>query len=436
MSRDLLGGMAPDLLHCVNCFKATFGVSRALAATSRYGRCPSDVVMSVFFRLRGVGKTMAGNSIGAIVGSLVVGGLVGAGVTLAVYKSQRGGGTQGASTAGSCSIEGANAASQELFKVNGTPYTAADLPTDAQDVYFQVESQAFRSKRDFIEDVALRIALAKEKDPAVTMAALPALNDLLQLPEPAEAEMKEFYKKNEKNLPPGSTYEQIKPQLKQFLASRSLSSEVSKKVTELEQAGKLTFSFSEPVPPVVDLPLQRYPSKGSADAPVTLVEVADFLCPHCRSAQAEVTAIMSEMGAKVRLVKVSFALRPSGLSGYLSRGAFCAAKQSPDAYWEYEEKAFAVPLESAQNVSPDAEKEFKQIAVSLAKDTKLDAAALEECVSSQEAQDHVSRTNQEFGAKGVTGTPTFFINNRKVMLAGKSLREVVANSLSGATKSN
>jgi predicted DsbA family dithiol-disulfide isomerase len=95
-----------------------------------------------------------------------------------------------------------------------------------------------------------------------------------------------------------------------------------------------------------------------------------------------------------------------------------------------------VPLESAQNVSPDAEKEFKQIAVSLAKDTKLDAAALEECVSSQEAQDHVSRTNQEFGAKGVTGTPTFFINNRKVMLAGKSLREVVANSLSGATKSN
>ena len=381
-----------------------------------------------------MGSLMSGNSLGAIVGGLVIGALLGVGGTLAVKKDS--GGVGGTAADGTCTIDGASAASAELFKVRGESYTAADLPSDVQDVYFQVESQAYRSKRDFIEDVALRIALAKEKDPAVTVASLPPLNQLLELTEPTEAEMTEFFKKNERNLPPGSTYEQIKPQLKQFLSSRSLSSEVSKKVTELEQQGQLSFSFAEPLPPVVELPIANYPTKGNANAAVTVVEVSDYMCPHCRAVKTEVDAVMGEMSEKIRLVQVNFSLRPTGLSGFLARGAYCAGKQGSEAFWTYHDKAHTVPLESAQNVSPDAQKEFVNIAVSVAKDTKIDAKALEECVSSPEAEQHVNTTIQEFSAKGVTGTPTFFVNNRKVMLAGKSLRDVIAAAVSPSSTKN
>jgi protein-disulfide isomerase len=380
---------------------------------------------------------MAGNALGAVVGSLVVGALIGVGGTLAVNNSGKGTfGSGGTSKDGSCSLDGAGTGNSELFKIDGNPYSAADLPSDVQDVYFQVESQAFRSKKDFIEDIALRFALAKEKDPAVTTASIPPLNDLLELPQPSEEEMKDFYKKNEKNLPPGSTYEQIKPQLQQFLSSRSLSSEVSRKVAELEQAGRLSFSFVEPVPPVVDLPIADHPSRGGANAVATLVDVSDYLCPHCRSVKAEVDAVVEEFGDKVKVVHIDFALRPTGLSGYLARGAFCARKQSEEAYWVYHNKAFAVPLESAQNTSADAEKEFLSIAVSLAKDTAIDAKALEDCVASQESQDHINKTVQEMASKGVSGTPTFFLNNRKVMLSGKSLREVVAAAVNAAPTSS
>lgn len=381
---------------------------------------------------------MASNSIGAVVGSLVLGTLIGIGGTFAVTKGGFKKSGSGSSAGETCSVDGVGGGSADLFTVDGKTYTASDLPTDSQDVYFQVENQAYRGKKDFLEDVALRIALAKEKNPAADMASLPPLTELLSLPQPSEEEMKEFYKKNEKNLPPGSTYEQLKPQLKQFLGSRSLSSEVSKKVTELEKAGRLKFAFAEPVPPRVELPVGEYPSKGNEKAAVTLVEVSDYLCPHCRSVKPEVDSILSEMGDKVKVVQVNFSLRPTGLSGYLARGAYCASKQSADFFWKYHDKAFAVPLDAQQNVSPDANKEFLKVAVEAGKETGADVKALEGCIESAEATDFVNKTNQVFGGKGVSGTPTFFLNNRKLVLAGKSLRESVIAAVKdgGATKSN
>jgi protein-disulfide isomerase len=382
---------------------------------------------------------MANSSIGAVVGSLVLGTIIGIGGTYAVTKGgiKKLGGS--GSSGDTCSVDGAGGGSADLFTIGGKAYTSADLPNDSQDVYFQVENQAYRGKRDFLEDVALRIALAQEKNPSVDLAALPPLSELLSLPQPSEEEMKEFFKKNEKNLPPGSTYEQLKPQLQQFLGSRSLSTEVAKKVTELEQAGKLKFSFAEPVPPRVELPVADYPSKGNANAAFTLVEVSDYLCPHCRTVKPEVDAILAEMGDKVKVVQVNFSLRPTGLSGYLARGAYCASKQSADFFWKYHDKAFTVPLDAQQNVSPDANKEFLKVAVEVGKDTGADVKALESCIDSAEATDYVSKTNQVFGSKGVSGTPTFFLNNRKLVLAGKGLRESVAAAVKdggSATKSN
>lgn len=381
---------------------------------------------------------MAGNALGVVIGGVVIGAVAGVGGTLAVLQKQ-GKMTTGTESVSAvtetCSIAGAapaGGAATHLFTVDEKAYGVDDLPADAQDVLFQVESQAYRSKRDFLEDVALRIALAKEESGSVDTTSLPPLKSLMALSEPSEEEMKDFYERNKKNLPPDSSYEQIKPQLKQFLSNRSLSADVSKKVTELEEAGRLRFGFSAPVPPLVELPVTEYPSKGSASAAVTLVEVSDYLCPHCRNVKPEVDEVLKEFGEKIRFVHVDFSLRPTGLSGYLAKGGFCARKQSDEAYWKYHDKAFTVPLEAAQAVSPDAPKEFKSQAVAAAKDAVSDVAEFEACLDSVEAQQYVTQTNQVFSEKGVSGTPTFFLNNRKLVLAGKSLRDAVAQALSGS----
>lgn len=380
---------------------------------------------------------MAGNALGVVIGGVVIGAVAGVGGTLAVLEKQgkmSTGSPSASSSSETCAIEGAassGSASGSLFAVDGQSYGAADLPADVQDVLFQVESQAYSSKRDFLEDVALRVALAKDKSGDVDTTQLPTLSDLIGPSEPSEEEMKDFYEKNKKNLPPDASYEQIKPQLKQFLANRSLSSDVSKRVSELEKAGRLSFAFVAPVPPLVDLPVADYPSKGGAAAAVTLVEVSDYLCPHCRNVKTEVTEVLKEFGDQIRFVQVDFALRPSGLSGVLVKGGYCARKESEETYWKYHDKAFEVPLDAAQSVSPDAAKEFKNHAVAAAKDVVSDVAAFETCLDSPEALGHVTKTNQVFSEKGVSGTPTFFLNNRKLVLAGRTLRDAVSSALSG-----
>ncbi len=383
---------------------------------------------------------MSGNAMGMVLGGVLLGAVAGVGGTLAYNQQNQSGSTSSPSAEeATCAVGGAvgnSAASSALFSVDGTSYSAADLPSDVQDVLFQVENQSYRSKRDFLEDVALRVALAKDKMSTVDMKSLPPLSALMEGGEPEESEMKEFFEKNKKNLPPGATYEQIKPQLKQFLANRSLSTSVSKKVSEFEKSGRLQFGFAAPVPPLVQLPVEKYPSKGSASAAHTLVEVSDYLCPHCRDMKPNVEEVVKELGDQLRYVQVDFALRPSGLSGMLAKGSYCAKQQSEELYWKYHDKAFEVPLEAAAATGAEAQAGFKKVTLEAGTSAGVDAAAFEACLDSEEAQTFMTETNKEFSAKGVSGTPTFFLNNRKLVLGGKSLLAAVKEVVEGGTASN
>lgn len=372
-----------------------------------------------------------GKIIGILIGGIGLGAALGAGVTLQLKNKA----SKSASSAGgaqaTCSIDGVQSNEGALFELDGQSFGREELPGDARDVLFQIQNQTYESTVNFTKELALRIALAKDGgkyDPA----KLPPLKELLKADTISEEDMKKFFEANKQSIPPGTKYEQIKPQLEQFLVAQRVGETARQRIAELESKGRLKLLAKAPTSPVVNLKVDQYPNRGAPDAKVTLVEVSDYLCPHCRTVKPEVEQALKEFEGKVKFVQINFALNPNGLSGALTRGGFCAQKQSSEAFWKYHDKAFAVSLEAANAVSPDAAKEFNATAVTTAKDAGIDVVAFEKCLSSDEAKAAIAKTTAEMNAAGVSGTPSFFINNRKVSLAGGSLAQKLRAELEGS----
>lgn len=373
--------------------------------------------------------------VGVLVGGLVIGAALGAGVTMNMNK--KGSVTGTSASLESCSVDGANSSGTALFEMNGKAVTRDELGTEARDVLYQIETQGYESKSNFVKELALRYSLAMEQNPNADLKNLPPLKTLLASGNISEDEMKKFFEANKQSLPPGTTYEQVKPQLEQFMTSQKVGEEARKKIADLESSGKFKLLLTQPVSPQVNLDLTGFATKGNDTAAVTLVEISDYLCPHCRSVKPEVDSVVQELGSQVKFVQVNFALRPAGLSGALARGGFCALQQSNESFWKYHDKAFEVSLDAATAVSPDEAKEFNNHAVTAAKDAGLDVAKFETCLTSDEAKTYVNSTNEKMSAVGVTGTPTFFVNDRKVSVHGPgSLKNAVQQALAQASAGN
>jgi protein-disulfide isomerase len=147
------------------------------------------------------------------------------------------------------------------------------------------------------------------------------------------------------------------------------------------------------------------PSTGPADAPVMLVEFADFECPHCREF-ADNFATIQQKFPNVRLVYKDFPLtdiHPWAETGAIA--ARCAFIQSPDAFWKMHDAIF----KAQDDITPDnAWDEFN----GFAKDEGLDTDAFKSCMASPEAKQAVDANHDDGVTLGISSTPTVYVNGR------------------------
>lgn len=165
------------------------------------------------------------------------------------------------------------------------------------------------------------------------------------------------------------------------------------------------------------LPLDGSPTKGPADAPVTIVELADFECPHCREAVGMLDGVMAAYPGKIRLVYKSYTL-PFHLRGEpAAKAAFAAGIQGK--FWEMEHLLF----ERQQHLE-DAE--IERYAGMLKLDLPRWKADMESpAVKTRLANDH--KLGEDLNLKG---TPTIYVNGRELELeSGESIEERVADEL-------
>ena len=150
------------------------------------------------------------------------------------------------------------------------------------------------------------------------------------------------------------------------------------------------------------------PTRGPADAPVTLVEFLDPECEACRAAYPEVERLLAEFEGRVRYV-VRYV--PGHANSALAVVALQTAA-AQDAYWEMLGLLFERQPEWGEQQEPQTEA-FLRYAAELGLDTDPFAAAF-----AQPDVATVDRDLQDAIAVGVQGTPTFFVNGTMVDLPG------------------
>jgi len=145
------------------------------------------------------------------------------------------------------------------------------------------------------------------------------------------------------------------------------------------------------------------PSKGSANAPVVVIEFSDYACHNCRDFNVEKASALDreyvETG-KVRYVSHIFALWPESQPS--AAAAFCAQEQSK--YWEFHQQAFFNFQESSFPARDDFLK-WAQLA-------GLDTPAFQTCVDSGRYSYDAQVSTLEGKRAGINTTPSFLINGK------------------------
>ncbi|MGD0075440.1 MAG: DsbA family protein [Candidatus Binataceae bacterium] len=164
------------------------------------------------------------------------------------------------------------------------------------------------------------------------------------------------------------------------------------------------------------LHLDDRPTIGPATAPVTMVEFADFECPHCARAFPKAEAAVHRHEGQVRLVYKYFPLAGHTWARAAAIASECARVQNPDAFWDF---AGAFYRDQA---SIDASNISDHIDTLIAQD-KLDGKLMHACLLSKSADARVDQDLQDGDAVHVTSTPTLFING--IPLAGEMDDKVI-----------
>jgi protein-disulfide isomerase len=151
--------------------------------------------------------------------------------------------------------------------------------------------------------------------------------------------------------------------------------------------------------------LDGSPSKGPANAKVTIVEFADFECPHCRELH-QVLATLEQRYPQVRVVYKDYPLTEiHEWAETAAIGARCAYMQSPAAFWKVHDAIFDnQDLISAENIWD----KLNDFAVKAG----LNVDAFKTCMASPEAKQAVDASREEGVALGVNSTPTVYVNGR------------------------
>jgi protein-disulfide isomerase len=147
---------------------------------------------------------------------------------------------------------------------------------------------------------------------------------------------------------------------------------------------------------------------GDANAPVTLVEYADFQCPVCKRAEMELLPRIQKDYIDTGKVKLEFRMYP--FIGQESWNAAMAADAAGEQgkFWEYHDALF-----NAQGRENGGNFDYNKL-VGLAGDVGLDVAKFEETFSANKYLDPIQKEADAAHSAGVNSTPTFFVGDRKI----------------------
>jgi protein-disulfide isomerase len=234
--------------------------------------------------------------------------------------------------------------------------------------------------------------------------------------DPPEDALRVYYEGVETTEP----YEAVRGQILDALRQRRLAKAKAAYLKSLLAESKITIRVGAPRAQVA---LKDTPVRGGKNAPVLVVEYADYECPYCQQAQPALDKLEAEYKGKMALAYKDTPLPMHPHAQKAAEAAHCAAAQGK--YWEYHDLLF----KSQKLEIPQLKEQAREL--------KIDGAAFDKCLDSGEQSELVKVQLGEAQSLGLQGTPSFFINGRffSGSLSYEALRGIVEEEIAAASSS-
>jgi protein-disulfide isomerase len=147
--------------------------------------------------------------------------------------------------------------------------------------------------------------------------------------------------------------------------------------------------------------------RGNKDAIVTLVEFGDFQCPACGAYEPMVRKVVADNAQDVRFVFRHFPLTQIHQNALLA-SKYAEAASIQGKFWEMHDVLYDKQQDWSSSLGA------KALFEGYAKTLGLDVAKLSSDAASKEVESKILAQYKEGVKLEVQGTPTFFINGKKL----------------------
>lgn len=206
-----------------------------------------------------------------------------------------------AAALGVASVRAETTATERPAEVNGEAITAKELDRALGARLSQLEEQIYTLKRRELEALIAQRLLAQEAAKrGISVATLLDAEMTAKVGLVTEQEIEAFYQANKTRLRGDEAT--IRQRVRSYLQEQKLTTRRELFVDSLRSQAKILVRLQPPPVVRVEVSTDGAPVRGTAEAPVTLVEFSDFHCPFCKQVQATLMQLLERYPGKVRLV--------------------------------------------------------------------------------------------------------------------------------------
>ena len=278
-----------------------------------------------------------------------------------------------------------------LATVNGKAITTQDLEQKEVNRLLQAQYQYYQAERKALDDLIVQRLLEEEAQKQGI-----STDDLLKrevdskVKDPNEDQLQVYYEGLDSKEP----YDQVRGKIMEHIRDLRRSKLRSAYIETLRAKATIVVQLA---PPMANVGTENAAvTEGRSDAPVQVVEFADYQCPYCQRVNPDLNKLIDEYAGKVSVVYRDFPLPMHPHAEKAAEAARCAGQQGK--FWAYHNLLF----QDKKLDTPD----LKQEATVL----HLDSAKFDKCLDSAEEAANVKKDQDEGMKLGLSGTPSFFIN--------------------------
>jgi protein-disulfide isomerase len=298
-----------------------------------------------------------------------------------------------------------------VAEIGAVKLTLSDLEQQESSKLLQARYDFYQAESKALDDLIDTTLIAqKARSENLTVDQLLDREVKTQVKDPTEDQIRVYYEGLETDQP----YEAVRGKiLEKIRALRTNKARVAYIKTLREQSNV----YVTLTPPSTVVDLGNADVLGSKDAPVILVEFADYECPYCQKVAPAIKKLQNDLGGKLAVAYKDFPLPMHAHAEKAAEAARCAGKQGQ--FWAFHDELF-----SSKELDVD---QLKAQAHAL----KLDSAAFDKCLEGGETAAAVQQDREQGVRLGLTGTPSFFVNGH--FLSGAldytALRKIVDQQL-------